>query len=350
MPRVFLYCRWLIMNKQAMVKIIDALRERQHTEKSDASSIDPAHFYPISPVSSAMSSELLSVKIASVDGGQAELFATPTYAVYVLRVASVVYRQNQCLQRSSQMWFALLSLANDLLVVDLFDEQGMHRKEKFLLSSISSLPQPEDFLSFSPYAGFVRASLELQECQHLAEQLSSGDLLLRDGLLSNLAVHPQLSELSVSCQRHGIVLLGFAKTTTLKTEHGESFPGALARVAPQGRWYYTTEYTSHLGVFSTTFATSFVKLHYKAQYIFHVETLSDGDPFPLFSQLAHHACDPIFLGYPYGLIAVDQLARVSNQEQSYFKTLFESRSGSLWKELEPQRNAVNAHHILDRIH
>jgi len=326
------------VNKQVMEKIINIMRERQNGSESLFSSISLGNFHPLLP----LSSELLSVKIASVDGGQAELFATPTYAVYVLRVASVVYQQNQCLQRSSQTWFALLSLTDDLFVADLFDEQGMHRKEEFPLSSLTALPQRDDFLSFSPYAGFVREYLELQECQGIAESLSSGDVLVRDGLLSNLSVHPQLAQLILLCQEKNIALLGFAKTATLKTEHGESFPGALVRVAPQSSWYYSLS--------SKTFSTSFVKLHSRAQYIFHVETLSDGDPFPLFSQLAHHACDPIFLGYPYGLIAVDQLARVSNQEQSYFKTLFESRSGSLWKELEPQRNAVNAHHILDRIH
>jgi len=321
-----------------MGKILDAVRERHNGSESLSSSISLSNFHPLLP----LPFDLRSVKIASVDGGQAEMFTTPTYAVYVLRVASVVYRQNQCLQRASQTWFALLSLTDNLFVADLFDEQGIHRKEEFPLSSLTALPQRDDFLSFSPYVGFVREYLELQACQHLAQSLSSGDLLLRDGLLSNLSVHPQLSELTQFCQERSIVLLGFAKTTTLKTEHGGSFPGALARVAPKGSWYYVLP--------SKTFSTSFVKLHNNASYVFHVETLSDADPLHTFSQLAHHTRDPIFLGYPYGLIAVDQLARVSNQEQSYFKTLFESRSGSFWREIEPQRNAVNAHHLLDRMH
>lgn len=328
------------MNKFVMEKIIDTLRERQRRETSDSSLIDSAKFYSISP----LSSENISTKIASVDGGQSELFATPAYAVYILRVAHVVYQQNRCLQRSSKTWFALLSLSNSALVVDLFDEQGVQRKEEFLLSSLVALPQRDDFLSFSPYACFVREYLELEECQRVAGDLKQGDILLRDGLLSNLSVHSQLSELSAFCQHHGVALLGFAKTTTLKTEQGESLPGALARVAPQGSWYYH----HHRG--GDTFSTFFVKLHARTQYIFHVETLSGADAQHTFSQLAHPACDPIFLGYPYGLIAVDQLARVSNQEQSYFKTLFEARAGAFWKELQPQRNAVNTHAILDTIH
>lgn len=329
------------MNQFVMEKIIDAIRERQRRETSDSSLIDSAKFYSIFP----LPSENISTKIASVDGGQSELFATPTSAVYILRVASVVYQQNRCLQRSSRTWFALLAISDSALIVDLFDEQGVQCTKEFLLSSLVALPQRDDFLTFSPYAGFVREYLELEEYQRVAGDLKQGDILLRDGLLSNLSVHSQLSELSTFCQHHGVALLGFAKTTTLKTEQGESFPGALARVALQGSWYY---HHYHRG--GDTFSTFFVKLHARTQYIFHVETLSGADVRPTFSQLAHHARDPIFLGYPYGLIAVDQLARVSNQEQSYFKMLFESRSGSFWKELQPLRNAVNAHAILDTIH
>ncbi len=330
------------MNKQVMENVISAIRGREQHLKTISSSIDIANFSHLASSSSSQQ----TAKITSVDGGQTEVFATPTFAVYVLRVAGVVYQNNTCMQRSSQTWFALLSFEDNSLVVDLFDEQGERRKEVFLLSSLVPFPPQNDFLSFSPCAGFVREYLELQECQRVAGDLKQGDILIRDGLLSNLSVHPQLSELSAFCQQQGIVLLGFAKTTTMKTEQGESLPGALACVAPRESWYYnyTRDHT-----LSNAFSTFFVKLHARSNYIFHVETLSDAEPSLIFSQLAQHACDPIFLGYPYSLIAVDQLARVNNQEQSYFKTLFEARAGSLWKELEPQRKALDAHHILDII-
>ena len=59
--------------------------------------------------------------------------------------------------------------------------------------------------------------------------------------------------------------------------------------------------------------------------------------------------DPIFLGYPYGLIDVDQYVRVSDEEKNYLKIKFSAKLGKQFKKLSTEENSINAHQILDSI-
>jgi len=65
--------------------------------------------------------------------------------------------------------------------------------------------------------------------------------------------------------------------------------------------------------------------------------------------LKRNSIDPVFLGYPYGLVEADRFARVTNEELDYLKTRFMSKAGKWYKELVPYLNALNSHEILDNI-
>ena len=68
------------------------------------------------------------------------------------------------------------------------------------------------------------------------------------------------------------------------------------------------------------------------------------------STLAFNSKDPVFLGYPFGLIYADKFARVSNQEREYLRTTLKSKlSGGVLKEIESYENSLGAHGVLDRI-
>ena len=57
--------------------------------------------------------------------------------------------------------------------------------------------------------------------------------------------------------------------------------------------------------------------------------------------------DPVFIGYPYGLVEADRIARISNQEKESLKTMFLVKLRN--KNIEKYLSSVNAHEILDRI-
>ena len=64
------------------------------------------------------------------------------------------------------------------------------------------------------------------------------------------------------------------------------------------------------------------------------------------SALAPYAKDPVFIGYPYGLIEADRAARVSMQESSSLQFQLKERLGS---SLGQSLASKNAHSILDKL-
>ena len=59
--------------------------------------------------------------------------------------------------------------------------------------------------------------------------------------------------------------------------------------------------------------------------------------------------DPIFLGYPYGLIAVDQGARIANEEKEFFQMQFKVTAGKDWESIASHLRSIDAHNVLDAI-
>ena len=86
----------------------------------------------------------------------------------------------------------------------------------------------------------------------------------------------------------------------------------------------------------------FVRLHAKSRHIFRFEGCCE-----VLGYLAQNSCDALFLGYPYGLILVDKMARVSNVERDGLRMKLLLRDEN--REFVDYLNAMNAHDILDRL-
>ena len=67
------------------------------------------------------------------------------------------------------------------------------------------------------------------------------------------------------------------------------------------------------------------------------------------SLLAENAADPVFQGYPYGLIEADQWARISRQEEISLKTQLQAYLGKDEILAEEARHDEDAHSVLDAI-
>ena len=94
----------------------------------------------------------------------------------------------------------------------------------------------------------------------------------------------------------------------------------------------------------------FVKLHEKSKHIFRFEIYKEQkfNINRILSLIAENSNDPVFLGYPYGLIEADRFARISNKELDYFKTMITLKLGADSR-LNEHLSSRNAHEILDRI-
>ena len=121
-----------------------------------------------------------------------------------------------------------------------------------------------------------------------------------------------------------------AKSSSLFTVNGLSPVVLLNRMAPRGIWKY-----------QLNDSTSFVKLHQNAKHVFRFEGID------CLSYLISNCKDALFLGYPYGLILADQLARVSNEQKNSMrmKLILNEKN----KEIKDALFTQNAHDILDNL-
>ena len=94
-----------------------------------------------------------------------------------------------------------------------------------------------------------------------------------------------------------------------------------------------------------------VKLNKNSRYIFKLEIFNKNkyEINEIMSILKNNSKDPVFLGYPYGLIEADQFARISNKEKDYLKTIFLAKLGKDNDKIAQYLNTLNAHNVLDSI-
>ena len=67
------------------------------------------------------------------------------------------------------------------------------------------------------------------------------------------------------------------------------------------------------------------------------------------SLLKQNSKDPVFLGYPYGLIQADRFGRVSNNDAEYLKTSFMAKAGKRFDKIRKYMASVDSHEILDSV-
>ena len=95
-----------------------------------------------------------------------------------------------------------------------------------------------------------------------------------------------------------------------------------------------------------------MKLHKSSNYLFRFEVFKESryDLNELLSILVENSKDPIFLGYPYGMILADKFARISNREKEYLQALFQGKAGKQFKRISSYLTSLNAHDVLDNIY
>jgi hypothetical protein len=130
---------------------------------------------------------------------------------------------------------------------------------------------------------------------------------------------------------------GLSKTTSLITSKGLSATGFLNLFCKKDKWFYD----AGKGIF-------FIKLHKKSKYVFRLDYKGENIQ-ELLCLLSENSKDPVFLGYPYGLVEADRLARVSKKEADLIKIQIKTKFRKNFELLEPHLNSLNSHDILDNI-
>ncbi len=312
------------------------------------------HYYDPFPLSTDNFHPFESVSnnrvVCSVDGGNNTIFESPSECIHLLRVYFNLFRGRTRLKNIEPFSGYLVSRpVEDSIVSVLYPINSTIPlgERKFVLNR-----DEVDGGSMMNAGHTVRRYLEWLVAEYAAkEYMNEGDILVKDGVLQTSVEEERgyANDLYRTCLGKGVILTGIAKTSSLMTTTGYPLLAAIRTLAEDtgyGRWNYhpmaSNRHPDHMGDMYV------VKYHASSDYVFRTEFHREQD-IPVdevLGELGVQAKDPVFLGYPYGLVDADKRARVTDEEVKYLRTL---GTGMMGKSMRYRVNSMNAHDLLSDI-
>ena len=290
--------------------------------------------------------------LTAIDGGNANILGAPNFSLDFIRVAAVSYSGNKKAGILKKEFFCFIKVENaddkihysvDIYGDNLFDDNISIKSE------FSTLDGERYKLEISSISGIIRRYAELRLAKSIIETSTNESYLLIDGSIkAKTEEELQLITDLLKKAREKNISAGFlSKTCRLLTKNAASLNSALNELGPKSSWFYYPVFKinreDYLG------EVYFVKLHAKSEHIFILELDRDTNNIhDYILSLSMNSNDPIFYGYPYSLIEADKIARVSNKEKEYLKTLFLSKVKNKEK-LGYLLSNLDAHDILDKL-
>lgn len=323
-------------------------------------------------INSSSISHSFSKIIAFLDGGQAEIINGGNFCLSFIRVAAQLFRENEILGKEKESAntektelmkkelikkglikndFYLFTKAvwrnNDLLyessIFPLREGKIIDQNDLTISSYDSSLKVGNERAPITRVASLARRFAELALAQQISADHSadhSADYVVLDGTLEGTFTGEDKY-----LQQLPSAIAALAKTSSLFTTSGNNPIVLLNKLAPFGCWHYFVDNAKD-GQGTPTHQTYFVKLHPQSKHVFRLEGNTEVLP-ALLPILVEQSQDAVFLGYPYGLILADKLARVSNEERNALRMNFLLRKEN--KEIVEYLHSTNAHEILDKV-
>jgi hypothetical protein len=284
-----------------------------------------------------------------IDGGSSEIIRTSTLSVFFIRVAHVSYNENEKIEQGKKEYFVVCRVEDNQFMSRVFPlKEGTREQFTFDLDD-ETLKDGVNIGSISKVGHVIRRFLELKYATHLATQ--EGSIIVLDGSLQSTYTHelPLLKKLLETGEKNDVLITALSKTNTLMTDSGVSVSKALhdiykSQSIPYKTWYYYPLLTITDDHYPAELFMA--KLHPRSKFLFKIE-LSKKNKVHIEKVLGAftlNSYDPVFPGYPYGLIKVDDLARVTNEQSSFVRMRFLKHL-----DLENLETDLSAHAVLDTI-
>ncbi|MFP4656942.1 MAG: DNA double-strand break repair nuclease NurA, partial [Candidatus Woesearchaeota archaeon] len=291
-----------------------------------------------------------------IDGGMSEIIISPSVSIHQLRLAMVSYSNKRKEASESRDFLVLSKMVEEddkLFYIAKVFPSDRKSTPKSYKANIED-PSLKDGLNNGSISRFTSMILRFAELEFAEEMTKRAEksILLLDGSLqaTHTDEHKKMHSLISSCMEREILLIGFPKTTSMLTDTGQDITFSLRRLESRSKmrdkmWFYGPVLSYHDETFNADII--YAKLHKSAKKIFRIEICNKFEMVDLhkvLGDLASISADPVFLGYPYGLIKVDAIARVTNNERLQLRTRFMNKVA-----LEDIESSSDAHSILDSI-
>jgi len=288
--------------------------------------------------------------ICCVDGGNNKIFESPTDSVHLIRIYFNLFKGEKRVENIQPTTALLIS------------RSAGEKVEAELKPITTSIPFSRSKFSLHKdeleekrpvSAGHtIRKYLEWEALQFAVEEfLEKGDIVVRDGVLQTTVESERkfADKAYKTVEDNGTALVGIAKTSSLLTTNDYPLIAsvqAIARGTDKKAWYYhpiaRNKHPDHMG------DMYIVKYHPSSRYAFRTEFYRkvDVNEEEVLKELAFQAKDPVFLGYPYGLVDADKKARVTDEEVDYLKSMCDNRMKDAFRD---KINTLNAHDRLSEL-
>ncbi|MBU1202164.1 MAG: DNA double-strand break repair nuclease NurA [Nanoarchaeota archaeon] len=279
-------------------------------------------------------------RVIFIDGGNAELVESNNFSLQIIRVGAVCYQDNKKVFFEKREFYCMITFENNQFKVETAPEKI---SLKFNLDD-ESLKDGRAIAKISKIGGFVRRVLELELA---CEMIEKADYIILDGSLEEKFTYERkhLLELYKKSKEKNVCIIGFCKTNSLITKNGRPVSTILLG-KKEGAWYYNPVANIRSEEFLGDIC--FAKLNEKSSHAFRVDVYN-ADFEKTFGNIYNFCKDPVFIGYPYGLIEADRIARITNKEKEYEKTKLMVKLGKDWEKIKKLQSTTDAHQILDSI-
>ena len=346
------------MHQKILDKVLESLNRKTQTESSTTPyfsdkrykpfKIDKDNFKKIEDTKN-------DKKIAFIDGGNAEILKANNFSLQFIRIYYSIYHNLKKIKAVKEEAYILVHGINKdgniKYKTDIFGSSLITTNDLTIDLHEKSLAEGLHEVNISKIGDLTRRLMELKIAEKVIESLDKEDVIVLDGTLQSSLTNENryFDSLYNKALSKGVIITALAKTFSLFTDQGTSLSRTLNNIAPKTSWYYypiaDINHPEHMA------ELFMAKFHENSQHVFRLEVYKENkfNISQITSLLKSFSQDPVFPGYPYGLVDADRNARVSNKERDYLFTLLMSRAGKSWKKIEEFLTTTNAHSILDNI-
>jgi hypothetical protein len=291
-----------------------------------------------------------SCKLAFIDGGNIEIAGNNNFSLQLMRTYHAVYSGNERIKSKRKDYIVFISTKKDsgdvYYIVEIYENENLIDTIKLNAYNNHEHQKPENAIST------VRRIYEIREIAKILPLLEKEDIIIMDGSLSarNELETKEMENMQKLCLEKGISLTSISKTSSIMTDTGSNFVGYINNLGEEGKkWYYCNICRNNNVLHNAEIIIA--KLHPLAEYAFVVDVMkqSYGKVGEILHNLSMNAKDPVFLGYPYGLLEADIQARCTEEEKEFLYTKFLHADPKNAAKMRKILNTNKAHEVLDSI-
>ncbi len=300
------------------------------------------------------------MKISAIDGGTAEIIKLPTLAIVLNRVYCNAFVGMKKLDFFDMCTFVSITKAvtdRNKVIYETNVLQVLEGEWEFNFPKVDSdAAEMRVGRSRGDLSRAISMARRFCEWAYVKKAMRSGaEFILMDGALQT--AFPDESEVAngvyEEVRRHGSLIAGLSKTTTIFTEEGHPIFGFLKSLAKRRGLSMWTVRVGKSEEWAHRAKVYFVNLHEGAERGFRLDVFEEAEEGQimrlvrgLVANSRYFACP----GYPYALIDAHTYARVGIEEAMHMRDLILDRLDiEEIKMLESVESALSGHRILDEL-